>query len=117
MKKLFLRVGVLILTLVLLLFTACENLLTCKVEFIVDGEVYAELEISLTQEEEPEWPEDPTKEGMVFVGWFPSEEVTEGQEEIDPTTILQMLLKDGLKLYAQFVEEETVGGGETEVVA
>ena len=65
--KRILFVVVLLLAVVALL-AACGGAVQFKLNFIVDGEVYATIDTS--GNEAIKMPEDPTKEGDTFDGWY-----------------------------------------------
>lgn len=72
-----------------------------KVDFYVDGELYATVG---TDGRRLEMPQDPEKEGLVFLGWYLSEE-GEG-EALTMKTMLEQPLSESehLKVYAAFKE-------------
>ncbi len=95
MKKL-LCVFLVVLTLVLGL-SACGSKAP-KISFVVDGEVYKTIETS--GEEYLLFPQNPTKDGYVFEGWFLDEGIW--SEPIDGYFLLNDKLTQDISVYAKF---------------
>ena len=72
-----------------------------KLEFIVDGKVYAT--INTNGKEVIEMPDDPTKEGYVFDGWYYDEGIWE--KPFTANSLLDTPLSESMKVYAKWNEE------------
>ena len=86
-----------------MLFAACNVQIKYKIDFYTDGVIYDTID---SDGQSISMPDDPTKPGYDFDGWFYDEDVWE-----EPFT-LQSLLDQSLseanhvKLYAKFIEKE-----------
>ena len=96
--KFFLIAIVLIISFSVL--SACNNV-DFKIEFIVDGEVYAT--VSTNGSETIKMPEDPEKKGYSFDGWFWDEGVW--KKPFTVNSLLENPLSENMKVYAKWIEE------------
>ena len=80
--------------------SACNNV-DFKIEFIVDGEVYAT--VSTNGSETIKMPEDPEKKGYSFDGWFWDEGVW--KKPFTVNSLLENPLSENMKVYAKWIEE------------
>lgn len=96
------------LTLLLLLLFSfpCIFLSACDtqsvkfdIKFIIDGEVYATVETG--GKEIITMPNDPTKDGYVFDGWYWDEDIWE--KPFTANSLLDAPLSSNMKIYAKFV--------------
>ena len=100
MKKAF----IVLLSLLMLasVLTACDITATAlkeiDVNFLVDGEVYHTA--STTGEVEITMPQDPTKDGYVFVGWYFDNNTFENP--FTATSLIGQDLNDDITIYAKF---------------
>ena len=90
----------------IILCTVISVLVACsavefKLEFIVDGKVYAT--INTNGKEVIEMPDDPTKEGYVFDGWYYDEGIWE--KPFTANSLLDTPLSESMKVYAKWNEE------------
>ena len=90
----------------IILCTVISVLVACsavefKLEFIVDGKVYAT--INTNGKEVIEMPGDPTKEGYVFDGWYYDEGIWE--KPFTANSLLDTPLSESMKVYAKWNEE------------
>ena len=74
-----------------------------KIEFVVDGEIYAT--VKTYGEETIEMPEDPTKEGYIFDGWYCDQDVWE--ELFTADSLINTPLSANMSVYAKWEEENT----------
>ncbi len=103
MKKPFLLklfATVMLICLSMAMLTACEDV-NVEVTFIVDDEVYAV--VNLQDGDTVEMPEDPTKDGFVFDGWYLDKDIWKKPfiGKVEDTTLVK------LDVYAKWVEGET----------
>lgn len=82
-----------------ILFVSCDTMLFSTVEFIVDGEVYYTLD---TSSETLSLPDNPTKEGFIFEGWYLDKDDFEQSFNID--SILNTV-GNNIKVYAKWSED------------
>lgn len=93
-----------LLTIVVLLFTlaSCTLIVDHTVTFDVDGEKY--YEIATKGEEEVSLPQDPTKDGFVFDGWYWDKDTW-----LRPFTVGSLLdekLTSNMTVYAHWIAED-----------
>ena len=117
MKKKLPILLTLILTVVLSVIglTACGGV-KFKVNFMVDGEVYATIDTS--GNEIIEMPEDPIKEGFEFDGWFWDKDTW--QQPFTANSLLDAPLSSNMKVYAKWKRQYTLtivyGNGQADKV-
>ena len=100
MKKLLLLILVSLLVLASIVgFVSCAKT-TPKVDFIVDGEVYAS--VNTKGNESIELPEDPVKDGFNFEGWFFDVDVWENPFTKD--SLVETKLTESIAVYAKWSE-------------
>ena len=102
--KRILFVVVLLLAVVALL-AACGGAVQFKLNFIVDGEVYATIDTS--GNESIKMPEDPTKEGDTFDGWYWDKDTW--QKPFTANSLLDAPLSSNMNVYAKW---ESMGADE-----
>lgn len=100
MKK---KIGYIFLALIflpcLILVSACNNAVDFKINFMVDGVIYDTVK---TQGNTTiSMPNDPTKEGYVFDGWYWDKDVW--NEPFTVNSLFNTPLKKELNVYARFV--------------
>ncbi len=103
MKKPFLLklfATVMLICLSMAMLTACEDV-NVEVTFIVDDEVYAV--VNLQDGDTVEMPEDPTKDGFVFDGWYLDKDIWKKPfiGKVEDTTLVK------LDVYAKWVAGES----------
>ncbi|MBQ8844530.1 MAG: leucine-rich repeat protein [Clostridia bacterium] len=103
MKKRFL-VFVLLLISVCTFFTACGSKNNTKLNFMVDDELYYSVEYE-SSSDDLKMPDDPTKEGFIFDGWFFDKDVWLKPFDEDN---LPKADEDKIYIYAKFVEIEEI---------
>ncbi len=86
-----------------------QDLVSFKVNFIVDGEVYDTLHIDGTTIELPDNP--PAKEGYRFVGWYWDEGVWE--KPFNAQSLVNASLASEMNIYAKFEPIPTTPGDDT----
>ena len=94
-----------VLLVIILLLNSAAGLVSCAentvtVRFVVDGELYASVEVN--GEEEPSLPTAPEKEGCVFGGWYFDDGVWEnsfGEEQLRSEE-----LSEGVTVYAKWTD-------------
>ncbi len=86
-----------------------QNLVSFKVNFIVEGEVYDTLHIEGMTIELPDNP--PAKEGYRFVGWYWDDGVWE--KPFNAQSLANASLADEMYVYAKFEPIPTTPGGDT----
>ena len=101
----------------LLVLTTSVGLASCgkvefKVDFVVDGEVYATVNTS--GKETIKIPSDPVKEGHVFDGWYWDKDTW--QKPFTANSLLDAPLSSDMSVYACFLDENAVKGTEVELV-
>ena len=91
----------------MLLFSACaNNPIQYKLSFVADGEVYKVVETA--GEESISMPQDPTKEGYTFDGWYWDNETW--QRPFTSNSLLNEPLSSDMKVYAKWRNDETLRG-------
>ncbi len=98
MKKML--VAVVLLVAVLFCFAACSAF-DLGITFMVNGEEYDEVRTNGT--ETITMPENPKKEGHVFVGWYFDKDVW--QKPFTANSLLDTPLTSDIRVYAYFVKE------------
>lgn len=103
-KKVMKRFVSLILVLLMLvpMIASCSKV-EFKIDFIVDGNTYDS--ISTSGDEVVTMPQDPTKEGYVFKGWFWDEGVW--KKPFTANSLLDAPLSSNMKVYAYFVDKDS----------
>ena len=100
MKK-TLKSTIIILTIILLLcFVACGSKAEFKVNFVVDGEIYSTINTS--GNEVISIPQNPTKDGYTFDGWFWDEGTW--QRPFTANSLLNEPLSSDMSVYAKWGE-------------
>ena len=102
MKKLGLLVT---LVLLLVLFVAC-NKIECKIEFVVDNEIYSTVETN--GNETIRIPADPTKNDCIFAGWYWDN--NSWQRPFTANSLLNEPLSENLRVYAKWNDENALEG-------
>lgn len=107
MKKRFLTLIFTLTAMLMCIFglSAC-NKVEFKVNFMVDGVVYAT--VNTNGEETIKMPEDPVKEDYIFDGWYWDEDTW--QEPFTANSLLNAPLSNNMSVYAKFTEESDVKG-------
>ena len=111
MKKEFLFVLLLVFALSASLFVGCGKV-DFKLNFIVAGEVYDT--ISTNGKEAIKLPDNPTKDGYIFDGWYWDNEVW--KKPFTANSLLDTPLSSDMSVYAKFEKEEAVKGTQAEFV-
>ena len=113
MKKALLKILVLCMAIcsVFCVFTAC-NTVEFKVDFIVDGEIYAT--INTNGGETIKMPTDPTKEGYAFDGWYWDNDTW--KKPFTANSLLDAPLSDNMSVYAKWVTPSQVTGTGIEIL-
>ena len=96
MKRILIVIALLLV--VLALFVACGSSVQFKLNFIVDGEVYATIDTS--GNESIKLPENPTKEGEVFDGWYWDKDTW--QKPFTANSLLDAPLSSDMNIYAKW---------------
>ena len=123
-KILFALLTVFVVCLSLTLFSACDNdnkidssgnsgsVTVYSINFIADGAVYAK--ISTKGREAIKLPDNPTKDGYVFDGWYWDNEVYE--KPFTANSLLDTPLLIDMYVYAKFEKDEVAEGTQAEFV-
>ena len=133
-KILFVLLLVFVVCLSLTLFSACDNdnkinssgaggsisdasgssgsVTVYSINFIADGAVYAK--ISTKGREAIKLPDNPTKDGYVFDGWYFDNEVWE--KPFTANSLLDTPLSSDMSVYAKFEKDEVAEGTQAEFV-
>ena len=106
MKKTMFALVVLMLTLTILLGLASCNKVEFKVDFVVDGEVYAT--VNTNGKETITIPDTPTKEGYIFDGWYCDKD--SWQKPFTANSLLDVPLSSDISVYAKWSALESVTG-------
>ncbi|MBO4308938.1 MAG: leucine-rich repeat protein [Clostridia bacterium] len=96
MKRILFAVGLLLAA--VLLLAACGGAVQFKLNFIVDGEVYATIDTA--GKEAIKMPEDPTKEGDTFDGWYWDKDTW--QKPFTANSLLDAPLSSDMNVYAKW---------------
>lgn len=100
-------IALLITLLSVLAFSAC-NKVEFKVSFVVDSEVYHT--IATSGDEIIKMPDNPTKDGYIFDGWYWDKDVWKKPFTAD--SLLHAPLSDNMTVYAKWRAEEELMGTE-----
>ena len=102
MNKKFLSAIVLIVTAATLLvgFAACQA--QFKLDFVVDGEIYHTIDTG--GEEAVTLPDDPTKDGYVFDGWYWDKDIW--SRPFTAESLLTVKLTGNMTVYAKWINED-----------
>ena len=87
---------------------ACTQVVEFKVNFIVDGEIYKT--INTAGEETISLPENPTKNGYIFDGWYWDEDVW--SRPFTAESLLTEKLTADMSVYAKWVDESDATGSD-----
>ena len=90
------------LLMLVMIFASCGKAVEISVNFVVDGEVYHT--ISTTGKEAITMPQNPTKEGYVFEGWYWDENIF--QKPFTANSLLNQELSDDMSVYAKWTLED-----------
>ena len=94
---------VLILTTSIFALASCQKT-ECKINFIIDGEVYAS--ISTDRKKEFQTPNDPMKQGYTFDGWYLDNNTW--QIPLLEDSLLDETVSTDLNVYAKWIENKTM---------
>ena len=111
MRKALLSLFALILVLTSIIGLASCGKVEFKVDFIVDDEVYSI--VNTNGEETIKIPENPTKEGYTFDGWYWDKDTW--QKPFTANSLLDAPLSSDMSVYAKFTDENAVKGTEIEL--
>ena len=101
MKKMLVTFALCLLILASVLsLSNCGGVLEFKVSFIVDGEVYSQ--IVTNGSEIIKMPDNPTKEGYTFDGWFWDEETW--QKPFTANSLLDAPLSSDMNVYSKWID-------------
>ena len=100
-KVLSILITILALCMCMFTFTACGGNVEFKINFVVEGEVYATVNTSGT--EVIKMPENPTKEDYNFDGWFWDKDVWE--KPFTANSLLDAPLSSDMSVYAKFTQK------------
>ena len=90
------------LLMLVLMFSSCGGVVEISVNFVVDGEAYHT--ISTTGEEAITMPQNPTKEGYVFDGWYWDNNTF--QKPFTANSLLNQELSGDMSVYAKWTLED-----------
>ena len=90
------------LLMLVLMFSSCGGVVEISVNFVVDGEAYHT--ISTTGEEAITMPQNPTKEGYVFDGWYWDNNTF--QKPFTANSLLNQELNGDMSVYAKWTLED-----------
>lgn len=98
------KISLVLLSLLMLvmIFASCGGVVEISVNFVVDGEVYHT--ISTTGESAITMPQNPTKEGYVFDGWYWDNNTF--QEPFTANSLLNQKLNGDMSVYAKWTLED-----------
>ena len=99
MRKAFLSLLTFLMCLtVIFALASCGNDVEFKVNFVVDGEIYSAINTS--GDEIIKMPENPTKEGYAFDGWYWDKD--EWQKPFTANSLLDAPLSSDMNVYAKW---------------
>ena len=101
MKKALLSLFALILVLTSIVGLASCSKVEFKVDFVVDGEVYAS--VNTNGKETVKIPADPTKEGYIFDGWYWDKD--SWKKPFTANSLLDAPISSDMSVYAKWKEE------------
>ena len=107
MKRILLVMALLLATVAIL--AACGSAVQFKLNFIVDGEIYATIDTS--GNEAIKLPENPTKEGEVFDGWYWDKDTW--QKPFTANSLLDAPLSSDMNIYAKWKSDKAAEPGES----
>lgn len=98
------KISLILLSLLMLvmIFASCGGAVEISVNFVVDGETY--YTISTTGEEAITMPQNPTKEGYVFDGWYWDNNTF--QKPFTANSLLNQELSGDMSVYAKWTLED-----------
>ncbi len=106
MKKILL--GIVLVISILFVFSSCITSVEFDVNFMVEGEVYYTISTSGT--EALKMPENPTKEGFTFGGWFWDDKTFE--KPFTANSILDAPLSSDMCVYPKWIDNSLPEGGD-----
>ncbi len=106
MKKFLL--GIVLVISILFVFSSCITSVEFDVNFMVEGEVYYTISTSGT--EALKMPENPTKEGFTFGGWFWDDKTFE--KPFTANSILDAPLSSNMSIYPKWIDNSLPEGGD-----
>ncbi|MBO5287335.1 MAG: InlB B-repeat-containing protein [Clostridia bacterium] len=101
MKRKVTAIFIILIALLMLCLSACGKV-EFKVNFVVDGEIYATVDTN--GNEVIKMPENPTKEGCNFDGWYWDKD--EWEKPFTANSLLDAPLSSDMSVYAKFVSNE-----------
>lgn len=101
MKRKVTAIFITLIALLMLCLSACGKV-EFKVNFVVDGEIYATVDTN--GNEVIKMPENPTKEGYNFDGWYWDKD--EWEKPFTANSLLDAPLSSDMSVYAKFVSNE-----------
>ena len=101
MKRKITAIFITLVALLMLCLSACGKV-EFKVNFVVDGEIYATVDTN--GNEVIKIPENPTKEGYNFDGWYWDKD--EWEKPFTANSLLDAPLSSDMSVYAKFVSNE-----------
>ena len=101
MKRKVTAIFITLVALLMLCLSACGKV-EFKVNFVVDGEIYATVDTN--GNEVIKMPENPTKEGYNFDGWYWDKD--EWEKPFTANSLLDAPLSSDMSVYAKFVSNE-----------
>ncbi len=108
-KKTFLLSAICLLFVVCFALTGCGKV-SYKIEFIVDNSVYSTLDT--TGNETIKLPDNPTKDGYIFDGWYWDEDTW--TRPFTANSLLNEPLSSDMKVYAKWSTEDSLKGTQAE---
>ena len=110
MKKALLSLFALILVLTSIVGLASCGKVEFKVDFVVDGEVYASVDTN--GKETIKIPADPTKEGYIFDGWYWDKD--SWKKPFTANSLLDAHLSENMSVYAKWTTSDSIFGTDAE---
>lgn len=101
-NKLLVKLSVLFCMVCMLLMSACGKTVNFNLNFMVDGEIYKT--VTTAGNETIEMPEDPSKNGYVFDGWYWDEGTW--QRPFTADSLLNEKLTENMTVYAKWIVDD-----------